>query len=59
MVIMHVLTNPILSLQLGILGILWGGMVSGGNYKLGTGISYVTPPAPVCVWSMALAMTAY
>ena len=41
MVIMHVLTNPILSLQLGILGILWGGMVSGGNYKLGTGISYV------------------
>ena len=70
MIMLSVLNNPVLTLQLGILGKLLGlmGRIVKGCvrevYKPGTGklyilmYIYVAPPTPVGAWSMALGATA-
>ena len=63
MVMLSVLNNPVLTLQLGILGKLLGLMgriVKGGKPpgtgKLYTDVCLCAPPTPVGAWSMALGL---
>ena len=56
MVIMNLLTNPILSLQPGILGILRGGMVSGCVREVILKYVNVAPLTLVGAWCMALGL---
>ena len=55
MVMLSVLNNPVLALQLGILGKLLG-LMGRIVKRCVREVSYVAPPTPVGVWSIALGL---